>query len=166
MLLNDQPCSPAPVWIAFRVFMKRAVTKLPGAVIVGLVLAVVLDTVIQITWKMAVSGISREASLWAATAVVLSSPFFYAAMLVFGAQLWNWLRVLARADLSFAQPFTALSYITVLVYSSRWLHEHVSPVRGVGVSLILAGVFFISRTPFHTNHTDVREPRAPDPLIP
>jgi drug/metabolite transporter (DMT)-like permease len=146
--------------------MKSGATKLPGAVIVGLVLAVVLDTIIQITWKVAVSGVPRDAPLAVATVGVLSSPFFYAAMLAFGAQLWNWLRVLARADLSFAQPFTALSYITVLGLSSRWLHEHVSPAKGVGVSLILVGVFFISRTPFRTNHPDGGEPRGVDPMHP
>jgi drug/metabolite transporter (DMT)-like permease len=146
--------------------MKSGATKLPGAVIVGLVLAVVLDTIIQITWKVAVSGVPRDAPLAVAMVGVLSSPFFYAAMLAFGAQLWNWLRVLARADLSFAQPFTALSYITVLGLSSRWLHEHVSPAKGVGVSLILVGVFFISRTPFRTNHPDGGEPRGVDPMHP
>ena len=146
--------------------MKDVETKLPGAVIVGLILAVVLDTIIQITWKVSVSGVPRDASLAVATAGVLSSPFFYAAMLAFGAQLWNWLRVLARADLSFAQPFTALSYITVLGLSSRWLHEHVSPSKGVGVFLILAGVFFINRTPFRTYHPDGRELQAVDPMHP
>jgi hypothetical protein len=37
--------------------MKRAQTKLPGAVVVGLMLAIVLDTFIQIAWKLAVSHV-------------------------------------------------------------------------------------------------------------
>jgi drug/metabolite transporter (DMT)-like permease len=71
-------------------------------------------------------------------------------MLAFGAQLINWMRVLARADLSYAQPFTALSYLTVLTLSSHTLHEHLSPARLCGVGMILAGVFLISRTSHRT----------------
>lgn len=101
----------------------------------GLILAVALDTVIQLTWKL---GVGRG---------MLASPWFWVAMLAFAVQLANWLRVLARADLSYAQPFTALSYLTVLALSRRYLHETVSGCQWLGVGLILAGVFLISRTP-------------------
>ncbi len=146
--------------------MKRVPTKLPGAVVVGLVLAIVLDTFIQITWKLAVSPIPSDASVVATVHGALSSPLFYAAMLAFGAQLFNWMRVLARADLSFAQPFTALSYISVLAISCRSLGENLSVSKIFGVALILVGVFFISRTPFHTTRNDSRTPAIPDPLRP
>ena len=55
-----------------------------------------------------------------------------------------------EADLSFAQPFTALSYVTVLALSHLLLHEHLSAGRMGGVGLILTGVFLISRTPSTT----------------
>ena len=128
--------------------------RIPKAVLAGLVMAVVLDTVIQITWKLAVAGLPEGASAGATVRAVLANPFFYAAMLAFGAQLMNWMRVLARADLSYAQPFTALSYLTVLTLSSHTLHEHLSPARLCGVGLILAGVFLISRTPHWTAPAD------------
>jgi drug/metabolite transporter (DMT)-like permease len=146
--------------------MKDVSTKLPGAVIVGLVLAVVLDTFVQIAWKVTISSVPLDSSLTVAAIGLLSRPLFYATMLAFGAQLWNWLRVLARADLSFVQPLTALSYITVLVFSSRWLHEHIAPTKVAGVSLILAGVYFISRTPFQTNPPDKRQHAAPASIRP
>jgi drug/metabolite transporter (DMT)-like permease len=130
--------------------MERRRPKVPRPVVAGLCLAVVLDTVIQIAWKLAVSGIPAGASTAATLRGALSSPFFYAAMLTFGAQTWNWLRVLARADLSFAQPFTALSYLSVLTLSSHSLHESLSLTRVSGVGLILLGVFLISRTPSRT----------------
>jgi drug/metabolite transporter (DMT)-like permease len=130
--------------------MKRPRPAIPAPVVVGLVLAIVLDTVIQITWKLAVAGVPATASTLAAIRAALSSYYFYAAMLAFVAQLFNWMRVLARADLSFAQPFTALSYITVLTISSRVLHESLPASKILGVVLILLGVFFISRTPSST----------------
>ena len=74
------------------------------------------------------------------------SPLFYLAMLGFAAQLFNWTRVLAKADLSFAQPITALSYISVLAISRLALHEAMSSTKLTGVILILAGVAFISQS--------------------
>ena len=141
--------------------MERGATKLPGVVIGGLMLAIVLDTIIQITWKRAVSGIPGDASAAATAWAALASPFFYAAMLAFGAQLFNWVRVLARADLSFAQPFTALSYLSVLAISARSLHEDISATKALGVALILLGVFFISRTPFRTTGVGGHQPERP-----
>ena len=142
--------------------MKRTPPKLPGAVDVGLILAIVLDTFIQITWKLSVSHVPADASVSATIREALANPLFYAAMLAFGAQLFNWIRVLARADLSFAQPFTALSYISVLAISCHSLHESLTGSKMFGVALILVGVFFISRTPFRTAGTDGHNPVNPD----
>ncbi len=125
-------------------------SRIPRAVLVGLILAVVLDTVIQIAWKLGVAGIAPGSGAAAILRGALASPWFYAAMLAFAAQMANWLRVLARADLSFAQPFTALSYVSVLTLSSHALHERLSPGQVGGVALIFLGVFFISRTPSAT----------------
>jgi drug/metabolite transporter (DMT)-like permease len=130
--------------------MKSQQTKIPRSVIVGLVLAIVLDTVIQIAWKLAVSDLPAGSSAAVTAKGALSNPFFYVAMLTFAAQLFNWTRVLAKADLSFAQPFTALSYLTVMAISGRFLHESLSVSKSIGVGLILLGVFFISRTPSST----------------
>jgi drug/metabolite transporter (DMT)-like permease len=138
--------------------MKRLRPAIPVSVVVGLVLAVVLDTVIQITWKLAVAGLPAGAPAATAIRAALASHYFYVAMLAFVAQLFNWMRVLARADLSFAQPFTALSYITVLAISTRVLHESLPASKLVGVCLVLLGVFFISRTPSSTAGDPARDP--------
>jgi drug/metabolite transporter (DMT)-like permease len=124
--------------------------KFPRPVVAGLVLAVLLDTIMQIVWKLAVAHVPEGASLAPAARAVLATPLFYLAMFALVAQLWNWLRVLAHADLSFAQPITALSYITVIAISCGWLHEKISSTKIAGVGLIFLGVFLISRTPFRT----------------
>ena len=126
-------------------------TKYPRAIVAGLVLAVVLDTITQIVWKLAVGHVPAGAPLRVAVGTVLSTPLFYVAMLALVAQLWNWLRVLAHADLSFAQPITALSYVTVLAISRGFLHESLTPPRLLGVALILIGVYCISRTAVRTS---------------
>ncbi len=139
--------------------MKPGAAALPRPVVIGLILAVILDTFIQIAWKLAASAAPGNT---ASALGALASPFFYAAMLGLAAQMFNWMRVLARADLSFAQPFTALSYVTVLALSARWLGEHMTAPKVMGVCLILAGVFLISRTPF-SSHPPADEPGAVRP---
>ena len=138
--------------------MSSGSPKIPVAVVVGLALAIALDTLIQIAWKLAVVGIPADADVAATVRGALANPWFYAAMAAFAAQMVNWLRVLARADLSFAQPFTALSYISVLAISARSLHEPISTLRLVGVALILVGVWFISRTPYRTPNHETPSP--------
>lgn len=146
--------------------MKFGLRKLPAAVVGGLILAIILDTFIQITWKLAVAHIPPSASVTATVRAVLASPLFYTAMLAVSVQFWNWMRVLARADLSFAQPLTALSYLSVLALSWLSLHEHLSVSRLLGVAFILAGVFFISRTPFLTAGDGGSVPSKPLPHYP
>ena len=72
-------------------------------------------------------------------------------VVLFVAQLTNWLRVLEISDLSYAQPITALSYISVLGFSVAWLGEQLDPLKIAGILLIMAGVWFISRGPHHSH---------------
>jgi drug/metabolite transporter (DMT)-like permease len=103
-------------------------------------LAIVLDTVVQLLWKVAATGVDP---LVVAIVVVL-----------FIAQLFNWLRVLQMSDLSYSQPITALSYVTVLGLSAAWLGEQIDLLKVAGIVLILAGVWFISRGPHHSHAHD------------
>lgn len=116
----------------------------------GLILAIALDTLVHVVWKLAVDGIPADASVAATVEGTLRSPFFYVAMAAFGAQFYNWMRVLGSTDLSFAQPITALSYVSVLAVSGAFLHEDITLKKLAGAALILIGVAFISRTPHAT----------------
>ena len=141
VLPNSLPCYNLPV-------QKRDHNL--QIVTVGLILAVVLDTILQISWKLAVSGIPDNASMATTAIQAFSGVYFYLAMFIFAAQFFNWMRVLSHADLSFAQPFTALSYITVLALSSHFLHEKIASLKVLGVAMIILGAFLISQTPHRT----------------
>ena len=65
-------------------------------------------------------------------------------------QMINWLKVLDDADVSFALPITALSYVSVAAVSAIWLGEAVTPGKAGGVALILSGVYLVSRTDYKT----------------
>src|SRR5260370_31110744 len=63
------------------------------------------------------------------------------------AQLVNWLKVLAHADLSYAKPFTSLGYVTVCILSVLWLGERIAPLPIVGILIVVTGVWCVSMTP-------------------
>ena len=112
----------------------------------GLLAAIALDTAVQLIWKTAAARLPDSFAPDAIVAAVLHAPVFIGLAVLILGQLLNWLKVLELADLSFAQPITALSYVSVCVLSALYLGEVVDFVQGIGIVLILAGVWFISRT--------------------
>jgi drug/metabolite transporter (DMT)-like permease len=112
----------------------------------GLLAAVVLDTLLQLTWKTAVLETPADPSPWVTLGSVFANPLFIGVIAIMTLQFVNWLMVLAQADLSYAQPIVALSYATVPVLSVLVLGEAVDPVQIAGVALVIAGVWFISQT--------------------
>ena len=89
--------------------------------------------------------------LWKLAATDFEPLVVTLVVVIFIAQLINWLRVLELSDLSYSQPITSLSYITVLWFSVAWLGEELDPLKIAGIALIIAGVWFISRGPHHSH---------------
>ena len=118
----------------------------------GLTLAIAMDTCVQLCWKVAVEHIPDAIGLWESVYHILPDPFFQIALALFILQFFNWMIVLTRADLSYVQPITALSYLTVTGASIVLFHEQVSLLRVAGLCLILAGVWFISQTDHRTDY--------------
>jgi drug/metabolite transporter (DMT)-like permease len=133
-------------------------TSIPRSVVIGLWLAIVLDTGVQLCWKLAVLKVPESAGFMETVAQTLRQPFFIAAISMFAAQFINWMHVLSKADLSYAQPITALSYVSVAILSAIYLNETVSPVHMAGIVLILLGVWFISNTDHRTTPVETGTP--------
>lgn len=76
---------------------------------------------------------------------MLHQPWFIVLAAIFLLQLFNWMKVLEHADLSFAQPITSLSYVTVCVLSAILFGEHIGAVKIAGVLCVLAGVWLVSQ---------------------
>ena len=126
----------------------------------GLILAITLDTLAQLCWKLAVEQIPESSGLWSGFLHILANPLFHGALLLFLFQFANWMIVLANADLSYAQPITALSYVTVSGASLLFLHEQLSSLRLLGLAVILLGVWFISRTSHRTTEAALVHSKA------
>src|SRR5262249_15386197 len=91
----------------------------------GPALAIILDTARQLLWKFCVDGLPPVSDAWHVAEAVLRQPLFLVLAGIFLLQLFNWLKVLEHADLSYAQPITSLSYIAVCVLSAILFGEHI-----------------------------------------
>jgi uncharacterized membrane protein len=70
--------------------------------------------------------------------------------------------LMSKCDVSFLWPLTGLSFVFA-TFSAMWfLNEHVSPVRWVGVALIVVGAGFISYSE-HAKEKPVAPPAAEAP---
>jgi multidrug transporter EmrE-like cation transporter len=132
------------------VISKSTLLRRRQTVWLALTMTVVMDTIGQLCWKFAVGQVPDTIGLWQSFVSVLHEPLFHVALLVYFLQFFNWMVVLAHADLSYAQPITALSYVTVSGASMAIFHEHLSPLRMLGLAMILVGVWVISRTNLRT----------------
>jgi multidrug transporter EmrE-like cation transporter len=51
-----------------------------------------------------------------------------------------WISALTRFDLSVAYPFMSLSFVLVLILSSVFFQEAITPAKTIGIGLIAAGL--------------------------
>ena len=114
--------------------------------VIGLVLAIVFDTAGQLLWKFTAETLPSTASLWPTVDAMLRQPLILVLVGVFVCQLINWLKVLEHADLSYAQPITSLSYVSVCAFSVHLFGEHIGLAKAAGILCIFSGVWLVSQS--------------------
>lgn len=136
-----------------------------GKVIFGLSMAILLCSISQLCWKNATTGVPADSSALHTLLITFSRPSFWIAAVLYIWQFFNWMMVLKYADLSFAQPITAGSYVVVGIAAWLIFGESLPPHRLVGIGLILAGVILISRSAHrsapHTHSIGLLTPTGP-----
>lgn len=75
------------------------------------------------------------------------NPFIIGGLFLYGLSFIIWLRVLSFNDLSRAYPiFATLVFMMTTVGSSIFLKETVNLTRIIGMVVMLAGIFIVSRS--------------------
>jgi drug/metabolite transporter (DMT)-like permease len=126
------------------VMIKRI--NFPAKLAIGLILAIALDTAVQLLWKTAVLIMPEYDLTLLSFVAILGDPLFIIVIGLMSIQFLNWLLLLAHTDLSYAQPVTSLSYVTVCILSVVLLNEKIDLLQCGGIGLVVAGVWFISQT--------------------
>jgi drug/metabolite transporter (DMT)-like permease len=78
---------------------------------------------------------------WVAIGILLLLAFFA-----------TYMTALSWADLTYVLPATSLGYVLLALVARFVLHEHVSPLRWLGIAFITGGVGFIAGGPELTQH--------------
>ena len=131
--------------------------KAPPGVWLGLAFAVCIDTVVQLVWSKTATDALGEDTLGTFMGM-FTHPLLYVMLGMYAMQFVNWMIVLSKADLSFAQPITACSYVLTAAGSAYFLADRITPLRMGGIALILVGVWLISGTKHHTGAPSMVHP--------
>ncbi len=100
----------------------------------------------QLTLKTAMDRVGRigRASEFSETlARAAKEPLLWLGLALFGISAMFWLVVLSRVRLSVAYPLVGVSYILIVALARFRLHEHVPPLRWLGVFVIAIGIAII-----------------------
>ncbi len=77
---------------------------------------------------------------------MFSNPFVFFGFACFGLSSIFWLVVLSRFEISLVYPIVSVAYILVAIASVIFFKENVTLIRWLGILVIVAGVFLISRS--------------------
>ena len=86
----------------------------------------------------------RPGALGRAAAVLARNRFVIGSVAAMAVSFFATLGLLAIADLSFAVPATAVTYVLETVLAKYVLKEHVNWLRWAGASLVVCGVALVS----------------------
>jgi drug/metabolite transporter (DMT)-like permease len=75
-----------------------------------------------------------------------SSVMVWLGVIIYMLNFFVWIIILYRMDLSIAMPVGSTSYIFVPIAAVIFLHEHVSPIRWLGIACIVLGIHFVSQS--------------------
>ena len=143
-----------------------AANRTPMRVWVGLAIAVALDAPVQLIWKALMlkygdpirgpHGIPYHHARW-----FVHQARTWILMVLFLCQFLDWIWVLGNTDLSFAKPFTALSYVVVSGCAVFYFHEHMTVHRMIGIAAILVGVILIGSSEHRTASVELAVGKEP-----
>ena len=86
----------------------------------------------------------RPTAIGRALAVLSRNRYVVASVVAMAISFFAYLELLTVAELSFAVPVTAITYVFETILAKYVLHERVSWLRWAGASLVICGVALVS----------------------
>jgi len=86
----------------------------------------------------------RPGAIGRALAVLSRNRFVIGSVIAMAVSFFAYLGLLTIADLSFAVPATAITYVLETILAKYLLKEHVNWLRWAGASLVICGVALVS----------------------
>ncbi len=116
--------------------------------LVMIVATVFLNTAGQFMMKAGINKIGKIgfANMTDSFIKVISSGYIISGFCFYAISAVLWIIILSRSELSWAFPMVSLSYVITALLAPALLNETFSIPRLVGILVICAGVFLVSRT--------------------
>jgi multidrug transporter EmrE-like cation transporter len=76
---------------------------------------------------------------------LLRSPWVWSTLAAAFLGMLSWMLALSHTELSYAYPFTSLSFVLILLASSAFFSEPITPSKLAGMALIVVGIVVGSR---------------------
>ena len=116
-----------------------------------LVVSVAFNVTANILLKTGVvktGGIAAETTnIIASILKVATSPYIIVGLALYGLSFLIWLRVLTFNDLSRSYPiFATIVFLMTTLGSIIFLKENITPIRVVGIAVMLTGIFIVARS--------------------
>ena len=120
----------------------------PGRVLVLILISVMLSAGGQLSMKSGVNSLEKlgvsDIIAPATMFKVISNPMIVLGVFLYGVASIFWLAILSRAELSYAYPMIAISYVVTSVIAWLLFKENLTLIRLLGISMIIGGVYVIS----------------------
>ncbi|MFB5191811.1 hypothetical protein [Alicyclobacillus fastidiosus] len=103
---------------------------------------VVLLVAGQTLWKFGL--MNKDLTNIKSVIVAMFSPWIIGGIVLYVVATVIWIFLLNKLSLSLLYPLQSLAYVLAIVVSIVVFHEHIPPLRWVGVAVILAGVSLVA----------------------
>ena len=126
------------------------INQVPLKIFLFLVINDLLDTTAQLLMKKGLGLIDLNSiSAFFLHLINFSDPnifLFWIGLIIYLSNFILWMSILSKIDLSIALPLASSGYILIPIAAIFFLHEVVSPMRWLGLILIVLGIYFVSKS--------------------
>jgi multidrug transporter EmrE-like cation transporter len=77
---------------------------------------------------------------------IAAEPYIYGGLACYVVSVVVWILALSRVPVSVAYPMLSIGYVVTAVAAWAFLGESVTPLRLVGIGIIIIGVFIVARS--------------------
>jgi len=110
------------------------------------VISITLSAISQYFFKVGVTAVSQKASgMGEIIKLGMMNFHLWTGFVLYGTSLLMWFYVLSHMELSRAFPLVSIAYVFTLLMGYFFFNEPLTAYKIIGVSLIIAGVFFVSK---------------------
>ncbi len=110
-----------------------------------ILISLTLGSIAQLFLKVGMSNFGSISNALTAFIAVFE-PFVFLGLIIYFLSSITWIIAISKTDISYAYPFISLSYVIVAILGWLFLNEKISFLRIIGISIIMIGVYIISKS--------------------